>query len=210
MRQLDLDEEFELDGVSIGVSIPDQLFEQVASYLGKAVVVEEREPEREGKEVLPSAIKQGDWLCLRCEVPYLERTVLCDRCGKFRDIASFPNILFSPDTVSAMELEYLAKRRELEKRLVLDLEMRSATAEHEQWYFVATSWLLQWKMFLLNEQLPGAKVGARESPNPAVGVLPPGPIHNLPLLLKSPHGLSVRPGLAGQQDYSVLSEGVWT
>ena len=47
------------------------------------------------------------------------------------------------------------------------------------------------------------------SANPAVGMLPPPPLSNLNLLLKSPHGYSVRPGLVNAEDYRIINQYVW-
>ena len=69
--------------------------------------------------------------------------------------------------------------------------------------------MTQWKMFILNKEFKKKGVYPRMSANPAIGMFPPPPMSNLCLLLKSPHGYSVRPGLVNAEDYRIINQHVW-
>jgi len=128
------------------------------------------------------AIPPNNWLCGVCRNITSDKALMCDSCGTFRLVESLPNVLDNPTKVTKKEIEFLEKRRELEKYIICarDLLTTDVVDMESYWYLVSTEWLNQWKSFVFNK----AGKNSRISSNTLIGVLPPGPIANYCLLLK--------------------------
>ena len=80
----------------------------------------------------------------------------------------------------------MEQRRKIEKQLILDKDLNSeedsgSSSDEEEdsekmYFMISSDWLQQWKSFISNKRID--KKFLRVSPNPDVGVLPPGPILN--------------------------------
>lgn len=68
-RHFEVNDLFDFGEVDIAIRAPEGLWSQIGGYLTKAIVIEESEPHRLGKEVTPASLvrhRPGDWLCLHC------------------------------------------------------------------------------------------------------------------------------------------------
>ena len=80
----------------------------------------------------------------------------------------------------------MEQRRKIEKQLILDKDLNSeedsgSSSDEEEdsekmYFMISSDWLQQWKSFISNKKTD--KKFCRVSPNPDIGVLPPGPILN--------------------------------
>lgn len=122
------------------------------------------------------------WLCVRCRTVNIDTESQCGKCGTFRLIESFPNAIGNPTSVTQQEIALLKQRREREKHLICgrDLLTSEVIPMDECLYLISAEWLMQWKAFIFNKPYKNTRV----SPNPSVGVLPPGPISNHFFFLK--------------------------
>eukprot|EP01022_Parablepharisma_sp_SALTPOND_P033218 TRINITY_DN88310_c6_g1_i1.p9 TRINITY_DN88310_c6_g1~~TRINITY_DN88310_c6_g1_i1.p9 ORF type:complete len:267 (-),score=20.63 TRINITY_DN88310_c6_g1_i1:5535-6335(-) len=127
-------------------------------------------------------IPLNHWLCTLCGSITSEAQFQCSKCSTFRLLESFPNILENPSKVTEQEIIMLRQRRQQEKLMICgrDLLTSDILPMDECWYIISTDWLTQWKAFIFNKPFKNSRV----SPNPTIGVLPPGPISNHLLLLK--------------------------
>ena len=139
-------------------------------YKGKAVSLDEY--------VNPS----NSWLCVACSILNTDNESQCEKCGTFRLIESFPNAINNPTNVTQQEIALLQQRREKEKKLICgrDLLTSDIIPMDNCLYLINAEWLTQWRAFIFNKPSKNIRV----SPNPAIGVLPPGPITNHQFFLK--------------------------
>eukprot|EP00826_Nyctotherus_ovalis_P058859 TRINITY_DN8131_c0_g1_i6.p2 TRINITY_DN8131_c0_g1~~TRINITY_DN8131_c0_g1_i6.p2 ORF type:complete len:209 (+),score=51.85 TRINITY_DN8131_c0_g1_i6:953-1579(+) len=140
---------------------------------------------KEGERVLSineCAIPNGQWLCALCGILVPDTFFQCTRCACFRLLESYPNIIEDPMKATAQETEMLKQRRKKEKLMICgrDLLTSDILPMDDSWYLISSNWLLKWKAFIFNKPCKYSQV----SVNPAIGVLPPGPITNNTLYLK--------------------------
>ena len=132
------------------------------------------------------------------------------------------------------ELKSLKKRRELEKRLVIEAEKAGHSLSNQSniWYIVSNKWLYKWKCFIQNEVTLNNFFDNEEwaasidvSQNENIGVLPPGQITNREdllidedrsdfVLINNKDGLygkdlKVKPGMQININYRAVKPFVW-
>ncbi len=175
------------------VSIDSSIYEKLAVYMCSHFQTTLGPIVRENKPVSfqDFALSRGLWPCHHCEASSAEGQVQCGGCHTFRNIDTFQNIVYSPGDVTEQEMVLFSKRRLLEKRMICgrDLITSEKLRTDECWYIISADWLKEWKAYIFNR--PSGK--SVVSPNREIGVLPPGPITNVALLL--PDGKTPRPGL---------------
>ena len=132
----------------------------------------------------------------------------------------FKNILHNPAEVTEYEVDCLNKRRKLEKHLILDRDLDSH--QDKYWFIISSDWLQKWKCFIANKRSSSHKemdandhaeccMGIRESSNPVIGILPPGPISNIDLFIKKAgtNDYEMRKNLLLNKHYRVVNREVW-
>lgn len=140
---------------------------------------------REGERTLSiseCAVPSGQWLCTLCGMLAPDAFFQCTRCACFRLLESYPCVIEDPMNASPQEIEMLKQRRKKEKLMICgrDLLTSDILPMDDSWYLISSNWLLKWKAFIFNKPCKYSQV----SVNPAIGVLPPGPITNNTLYLK--------------------------
>ena len=80
---------------------------------------------------------------------------------------------------------------------------------------ISSEWLFQWKCFISNrtsslKSLPQTVDSVSVSENPLIGVLPPGPISNFDLFIKTKEGEhAIKQGLEINEHYRGVNKEVW-
>ena len=57
-------------------------------------------------------------------------SIFCQQCQRFRDVSTLPNVYYNPYKVSRWELNYLAQRRDLEKKMVVERDEQDQDGPH--------------------------------------------------------------------------------
>ena len=55
------------------------------------------------------------WKCHICDRYYEKDDIFCNKCEHFRPLETFQNIVNHPKSASDFEIEFIQKRREMEK-----------------------------------------------------------------------------------------------
>ena len=137
------------------------------------------------------AVPEDQWLCTLCGTILPDSIFQCTKCACFRLLESYPHIIEDPMKATPQEIEMLKQRRKKEKLMICGRDLLSSDIlpMDNSWYLISSEWLLKWKAFIFNKPCKYSQV----SPNPAIGVLPPGSVNNYTLFLKDK--LTLKDGL---------------
>ena len=132
-------------------------------------------------------LKDEHWLCTVCGSRQEGADIICIRCLKFKPATFYPNIAHSPDSVTPAELKAMRRRRNLERKLVVEAEKAGQNLQSNStvWYIISNKWLYKWKCFIQNQVTLNNFFDNDEwaasisiSNNSEIGILPPGLISN--------------------------------
>lgn len=168
----------------------------------RAEAVNEFGRQVKGSCQLGSEVQQG-WICKNCAEENQSSEYSCEVCQNFRSIDTYPTLLKQPDRASTKEISELSNRRQMELQVISELDTGE---EVSSWYLINAEWITQWKCFVFNKP---SSTTEQNSPNSAVGVLPPGPISNHKLFTDPRNPTTLRPQLKVVANYRGVNEKVW-
>ena len=106
---------------------------------------------------------------------------------QFIPLSFYRSLIHRPEQATHAEIKAIKNRRKLERKLVIEAEKAGHALQSQSniWYMVSNKWLYKWKSFITNQVTLNNFFDNEEwaasvniSPNPNVGVLPPGLISN--------------------------------
>ncbi len=172
------------DKLSLKVRLEPTIYDKLPAFVHSHIKLEANGLSVNNKPATVNeyAIPASHWLCTLCGAVTPDTQLQCARCSTVRMIETFPNVLDNPAGTTEGEIKFLRQRRQLEKQLICgrDLLTSQVIDMDDCWYLISTEWINQWKAFIFNKPCKSSRV----SSNPAVGVLPPGPVSNYSLFLK--------------------------
>ena len=172
------------DNLLIKVQIDNNNLDKFETFLNnkvKVMLTEFYEKEK-AVSIYDYALPKFNWLCVTCGETISNTNIQCSKCGSFRVVESFPNLIDNPMNAGKEEIALLQKRRQLEREIVCgrDLLTTDIIEMDSSLYIISKKWLTQWKSFVFNKPCKDSRL----SPNSSIGVLPPGPIDNHCLMHK--------------------------
>ena len=150
------------------------------------------------------------WQCICGQLSNSFSDVKCTSCGLYRRVETIPNLFINPEMITDEDAKFIHARRKEEAGEFQVLLKQSA--QSDKYYVIDIEWYLKWKCFVTNDMtekyLKKENLPICNAKN--VGVLPPGPVDNLPLLDKNENGeFSLKKGLQKKKDYIIIGELVW-
>lgn len=156
------------------------------------------------KESCPlSVVGPEVWVCRNCVEENPASEYRCEACQSFRSPDTFLNLMTKPERASAREIGEINSRRQAELQVISELDN---SADMGEWYLINTDWITQWKCFVFNKSSPFPK---QNSPNKAIGVLPPGQISNHELFIDPLNPVTLRSQLKVVANYRGVNQSVW-
>ena len=149
------------------------------------------------------------WQCICGQLSNPLNEIKCSSCGLYRRIETIPSLL-TGDNLTSNDIKLLNQRRKEEAIEFQSLFKQSS--ESGKYYAIDIEWYLQWKCFVTNDLSDKFMDNKRKriSPLKAVGVLPPGPVDNMPLMDKDKKGdYALKKGLQKKKDYIIVNDLVW-
>lgn len=150
------------------------------------------------------------WQCICGQLSNSFSDIKCTSCGLYRRMETVPNIYTNPELITDEAVKFIRARRKEEASEFQILLKQSA--QSDKYYAIDIEWYLKWKCFVANDMsekfLKKENLPICYAKN--VGVLPPGPVDNLPLLDKNENGeYSLKKRLQKKKDYLIIGEMVW-